>query len=115
MFVKVMHPRTPHQLWEVPAGQTVKFGVIAPVVGSEDSSDPNWSWTPLLHAHGVPAMEVWVTGDPDVYADGDGKHYFVKYATWWDQVKCVDVAVITGTDGDIYLMSDRGSTIDKVG
>lgn len=114
MFVKAMHPRTPHQLWEVPAGQRVKFGVVTPAVHPEDASDPNWTWTTLLHTCGVPAIELWVADDPDIYTEDTGKHYFIKYATWWDQAKGVDVTVICGTDGDIYLMSDRGATIDKV-
>lgn len=147
MFVKAMHPNAPHQLWEVAAGHTLRYGVLTAPVGEDDKTDPNWSWTPLLEAHGIPAGEVWVHGDPTIYretsagrltqeqltkvtASGSAllpsantassgvlmeatARYWIRFATWWDPAKKVDVTVITGEDGDIYLLADNGRTIDK--
>lgn len=123
MYVKAMHPRYAHQLWEIPAGTTFRYGVITPPVGEGDKLTSDWSWTPLLHQHDVPAQELWVVGDPDVYTDGPdsegredpaARHYFIKWASWWDTARGLDVTVICGTDGDIFVMGENGKTIDKV-
>lgn len=136
MYVKAMHPRRAHQLWEVPAGAHLRYGAITPKVGEHDQSTSDWTWTPLLNDNDVPTMELWVHGDPDIYTDGPmvpagsmtgsagvqmtaspfevTKHYFIKFATWWDPAKAADVTVITGTEGELFIMGDNGRTLDKV-
>lgn len=148
MYVKAMHPRVPHQLWEVPAGATIKYGVATPLVPADqaDATDSEFMWSKVLTREAIPTLEVWVHGDPDVYGDpmpadsgvtmtgnvpwlaqpntGTSGHmtpdqarnarYFIKWVSWWDPTRNVDVTVITGSEGDLFLMGDNGRTLDKV-
>lgn len=142
MYVKAVHPRRAAQLWEA-TGIGLKYGVITPPASDLDETG-EWTWSPLLTAYDVPAQEVHVHGEPDVYTDAPsstgvsapvtwmatpnwvsaqpdttnpgatGRRYFIKYATWHDTTRNVDVTVITGTDGDLFIMGDNGRTLDRV-
>lgn len=141
MYVKAMHPRLHHQVWDA-GTSAVKYGAITTPVAPEDSSDPEFTWGKVLTRLAIPALELWVHGDPDVYTDGlpsvitswtaspsmqiaqpstgaagltsDQSRYYFKYVTWWDTAREVDVTVITGTEGDLFIMGGNGRTLDRV-
>lgn len=82
-------------------GDNIRYGTVAI---SPDDGDPNW---PLILG-----IEPRALGHINISEDVD-KVGWVKWAWWWDDAEDHDIAY-TVTDGQMFILNDAGSTVERI-
>lgn len=108
MIIKVV-PRHTHDLVQASYFDARDAAIDTGLFWFVDPPDNSRDYGQIRHTHDLHVIDV--DGPPQPTA-GDNEQWPVRFAYWYDSSTARDTLVVTA--GTIYLMSDRGETIDRL-